>query len=191
MVRISNRIHELPNIKTLNVRLNTQTVKESDMQPDFVGNTLVGSKFEGPAVVGDVKGEDRKCDINSCLIDLIRIGILSGESINENGYDGVIGIHVVGIQMTCYVISLMAPGFYVMLEICTISLPKDFTEIRSYIAHMEDLLPVIKSYHKCINVTNKDLIMKQSRKMMNSSTFKVITDNGRDRKRPCSIVFNH
>lgn len=99
-------------------------MKESDKQPDFVGNKLVGSQFEGPAVVGDVKGEDRKSDTNPCLLDLIRIGILSGESINENGYDGVIGVHVVGVQLTCYIVSLMGCGVYIMLDFVLLLCPR-------------------------------------------------------------------
>lgn len=166
-------------------------MKESDKQPDFVGNLLNCSQLEGPAVIGDVKGEDRKSDTNPCLIDLIRIGMLAGESINENGYSGVIGVHVVGVQLTFYVVSLMATGVYVMLEISTISLPKDFTEIRSYIAHMEDILPVLYCYDECTNVSNKDRIEATSRKMMDSTTFKIICESGKDRKRQCNIVYNH
>ncbi|CEP15131.1 hypothetical protein [Parasitella parasitica] len=129
---ILNPIFTSPENSTHLIWLNTQTVKESDKQPGFVGNTLVGSQFEGPVVVGDVEGEDRKSDTNPCLLDLIRIGILSG-------YDGVIGVHVVGVQQTCYIVSLMGCGVYIMLELCTITLPKDFTEIRSHRSNHEEL----------------------------------------------------
>ncbi|KAI8877587.1 hypothetical protein K501DRAFT_159736, partial [Backusella circina FSU 941] len=134
--------------------LNTQTVDECDKRPDFVVNHLEDSCFIGPAVVGDVKGEDRKEDTHSCLVDLIRIGILSGASINSNKYNGVIGVHVVGVQITFYIISLMSCGFYVMMEICSIALPKDLTELRSYVANMDELLPVIDYYSKCTSDSN-------------------------------------
>jgi hypothetical protein len=97
-------------------------------------------------VVGDLKGEDRKEDGHGCLVDLLRIGMISGESINKNNYDGVVGVHVVGLQVTFYIITLMANGIYVMLEICSVSLPRDFTELKFYIATMEDILLVIHYY---------------------------------------------
>jgi hypothetical protein len=69
-----------------------------------------------PTVVGGVKGEDRKENTHPCLVDLIRIGIISGSSIHCNKYDGVIGVHIVGVQMTFYIISLMSCGLYVMMN---------------------------------------------------------------------------
>lgn len=151
----------------------------------------IGSRFQGHVVVGDVKGEDRINDTHSCLIDLLRIGMLSGGSINQEKYDGIVCVHVVGVQMTFYIVSLMASGVYVMLEICSITLPKDFTEIRSYIANMDDLFPVMQYYNRCSNTTNKASIDIHCRQMMSSPVFKIITDNGKDRKRLCTIVYNH
>jgi hypothetical protein len=173
------------------IRLNTQIVKESKKQPNFVGNCLIGSNFGGPAVVGDVKGEDRRADANPCLLDLIRIGILSGESINENSYNGVIGVLVVGVQMTFFITSLMSSGVYIMPEICSVALPKDFTEICSYIANMDDLLPVLQYYSQCTDTSHHDTIQQNKRNMMPSSTFKVIGEHGKDRKRQRSIIYDH
>jgi hypothetical protein len=139
-------------------------------------------------VVGDVKGEDRKNDHSPCLVDLILIGILSVESINENGYDGDIGVHVVGTQMMFYIVSLIAPGMYIMLEICTVALPKDFTEIRSYVANMEDLFPVLERHKHCFNTSNRDWVNQNSRRMMDSATLKIVTSKW---KRPKSAKCNY
>ncbi|KAI9266238.1 hypothetical protein EDC94DRAFT_657783 [Helicostylum pulchrum] len=75
-----------------------------------------------------------------------------------------------------------------MLEICTIALPKDFTEIRSYVANMEDLLPVLHYHTKCTDTSNKDAIKNNTRKMMDSSTLKIIADYGKGRKSPCTMI---
>lgn len=45
-------------------------VKESNKQPDFVGNIISGSRLKGPGVMGEVKGEDRKDDIHPWLLDM-------------------------------------------------------------------------------------------------------------------------
>lgn len=172
-----------------NNRLNNQIIKESNKQPDFIGGTIFGAQLQGPGVIGEVKGEDRISDIHPCLLDLVIIGVLSGESINENNYDGVVGVLAIGLQMTVFITTLMAPGCYIMLEICSVALPKDFTQIRSYIAQMEDLLPVFQYYDSC---TNKSGINeKNKRPMMDSSVFEIIASTGKNRKRLCNIVYNH
>lgn len=67
------------------------------MQHDFAVNKLSRSYCNGPCIVGDVKGEDRKDNNHDYLVDLIHIGMLSGDSINKNEYNGA---HVVGLQLT-------------------------------------------------------------------------------------------
>lgn len=42
---------------------------------------------------------------------------MSKKSVDQNMYEGVLGIHTVGFQATVYIISLVNSGFYVMLEI--------------------------------------------------------------------------
>lgn len=161
------------------------------MQPDFVANKLISSNYNGPTVVGDIKGENRKEDAHDCLVDLIRIGMVSGNSINNNKYDGVIGAHIVGLQLTFYFTTLMANGIYVMLEICSVSLPRDFTEMRSYIAVMEDLLPVIHYYNYCTACSDIKWLNHNKKDMLNESLFLSIISCGKSKKRQCSIVFNH
>lgn len=130
--------------------------------------------------------EDRISDIHPCLLDLVRIGVLS---INENDYDGVVGVLVIGLQMTFFITTVMAPGCYIMLEICSVALPKDFTQIRSYIAQMEDLLPV---FQYCDSCTYKSGINEENkRSMMDSSVFEIIASTRKNRKRLCNIVYNH
>lgn len=71
-------------------------MNNSIQRPDFVGRKLNNVVWNGPFAVGEVKGEDAKDDIHATLLDLIRIGRLSKQSIDSNFYEGVIGIHAVG-----------------------------------------------------------------------------------------------
>ncbi|KAI8883481.1 hypothetical protein K501DRAFT_272609 [Backusella circina FSU 941] len=101
------------------------------------------------SLVVDVKGEDHKENAHDCLVDLIRICMISGDSINKHNFDGTVGLHVVGLQISFYIITLMPNGIFVLLEIGSVSSPIDFTETRSYIATMEDILLVIHYYDCC------------------------------------------
>lgn len=71
-------------------------ISNSIQRPDFVGRILNNIIWNGPVTVGEVKGEDAKDDIYATLLDLIRIGRFSKQSIDSNFYEGVIGIHAVG-----------------------------------------------------------------------------------------------
>lgn len=119
------------------------------MQPDFAVNKMIHSHYHGLSVVVNIKREYRKEDTHDSLVDLIRTGMTSDSSINENKCGSVVGVHIIGLQLTFYITTLMANGIYIMLEICSVTLPRDFTEMRSYVAITEDLLPVIHHYNRC------------------------------------------
>ncbi|KAG2198484.1 hypothetical protein INT46_003752 [Mucor plumbeus] len=129
-------------------------ISHSIQRPDFVGRILNNIVWNGPVTVGEVKGEDAKDDIYATLLDLIRIGRFSKQSIDSNFYEGVIGIHAVGLIVTVYYTCLLDSGLYVMIEICTISMPRDATQLRLYVAACEDLLSVHHLYKNHCQLAN-------------------------------------
>ncbi|CAO3638009.1 unnamed protein product [Mucor fragilis] len=105
--------------------LNLKTTDESSKQPDVVCRNLAGTNWGSLTMVGEVKGEDQKEDKRVCLLDLIRIGCISAAEIKDALLEGVIGVHVVGLQMTFYITSLVADHIYAMTEICSFAIPRD------------------------------------------------------------------
>ncbi|KAG1084443.1 hypothetical protein G6F42_021781 [Rhizopus arrhizus] len=59
----------------------------------------------------------------------------------------VIGEIKVNTTVSIYIISLVSPGFYIMLEVCSFVIPRDLTQLRSFLAVAEDLLPIKKLYN--------------------------------------------
>lgn len=172
-------------------RLNTKVLEESSKQPDFACQELVGSNWTGPTIVGEVKGEDQKDDKYVCLLDLIRIGSISVDAINLNLYDAVIGIHIVALQVTFYVTTLVADGFYVMMEICSIPLPRDVTELRSYVTNFDELLTVLQYSGKCKVSSNKEKLQNMTVLGINTPEFDRFIASSRDRRRECPIIYHH
>ncbi|GAA5799946.1 hypothetical protein HPULCUR_005367 [Helicostylum pulchrum] len=142
-------------------------------------------------MVGEVKGEDQKDDKYICLLDLVRIGCISVDTVNLNLYDGVIGIHVVALQATFFFTTLVADGFYVMLEICTIPLPRDVTELRSYITYFDDLLTVIQYSSKCEVCSDKKTLESMTARKISTPEFDRVITSSRNRRRECPIVYHH
>ena len=59
---------------------------------------------------------------------------------------------MVGLQVTFYICTVLADQFYVMMEICSITLPKDLTKILSHFANIGDLCPVIQYYESSLEM---------------------------------------
>jgi hypothetical protein len=113
------------------------------------------------------------------------------ESINQNYYKGVIGVQVIGMQVTFYVSTLLSKGFYVMMEISSIALPRDLTEIISYFANISDLLPVLQYYEKSFDILNSSTVTSFMAKGLDTPKSKKIIGGSKDRKRECPVVINH
>ncbi|EPB93090.1 hypothetical protein HMPREF1544_00164 [Mucor circinelloides 1006PhL] len=132
------------------------------IRPDFIVQQQENISWGPPVVIGEIKGDDAKDDLHASLLDLIRIGHISKKIIDIHHCDGVIGVHVVGnlvfplnsylklivnTTVSIYIISLVSPGFYIMLEVCSFVIPRDLTQLRSFLAVAEDLLPIKKLYN--------------------------------------------
>lgn len=172
-------------------RLNTQVLEESSKQPDFAGKNLMGSNWTGPTIVGEVKGEDQKDDKYICLLDLIRIGCISVDSINHNLYDGVIGVHIVGLQVSFYITTLVADGLYIMMELCSLTLPRDATQLKCYATNFDDLLTVLQYSEKCVVTSNQEKLKEMAVEGIVTPEFSRIISVSKDRKRECPIVYHH
>ncbi|RCH88294.1 hypothetical protein CU098_009011, partial [Rhizopus stolonifer] len=112
--------------------------------------TLVDTQFENIICVGEVKGEDKISDNHATFCDLMKIGCFSKEAIDAYSNYGILGIHVVGFQVTIYVTILLAEGLYVMQEICSVRLPTSRYDMKSFVANIDDLLPIKIVYKKCM-----------------------------------------
>ncbi|CAO0797374.1 unnamed protein product [Mucor circinelloides] len=171
--------------------LNTKIVDESAKQPDFACKHLMNSNWASATVVGEVKGEDCKEDKHVCIKDLIRIGFISVTSINQSLYDGVIGIQIVGLQATFFITTLVADGFYVMMEICTLALPRDATELMLYATNFDDLLVVLEYADKCVVTKEKEKLKEMACVGITTPEFARFLSVSKDRTRECPLVYHH
>lgn len=127
-----------------------------------------------------LKNEDWKDDMHRCLLGMIRNEVLLGESINQSRY-----------WYLGYWLSLLLLWWVPVVLLCSITLPKDFTEMGSYVANMDDLLPVLLYYPSCSNHSGDDSLQLNEPSMTDSSIFEIVANSGKNRKRPCNIIHNH
>lgn len=75
-----------------------------------------------------------------------------------------------------------------MLEVASVSLPSTLNQMKSFVANVEDLLPIKAIYKECMAEDNRDLYLKKT-----GADYKIILEfikKGKDRKRHCTFVLN-
>jgi hypothetical protein len=78
--------------------------------------------------------------------DLIRLGILSKNSIDRHDLQGCLTIQVVGFQMIVFLTTLLADGLYVMVEIGNITIPASIREIPQYFTNSDDIISILECF---------------------------------------------
>lgn len=168
---------------------NLKVQEDCAERPDLSGLALVESQFKNIICVGEVKGEDRIADNHSTLSDLMKIGCFSKDAIDKYGNKGILGVHVVGLQVTFYVTTLIAEGLYVMLEFCSIRLPSCIYDMKGFIANVEDLFPIKNVFEECME-HNESLHHYRKNGLGYKEMLRYVK-LGKNRKRRCPLVVNH
>ncbi|KAG1136768.1 hypothetical protein G6F37_012578 [Rhizopus arrhizus] len=78
--------------------------------------------------------------------DLIRLGILSKNSIDQHDLQGCLTIQVVGFQMVVFLTTLLADGLYVMVEIGNITIPASIREIPQYLTNSDEIISILECF---------------------------------------------
>lgn len=93
--------------------------------------------------------------------------------------------------MTVYYTCLLDSGLYVMIEICRISMPRDATQLRLFVAVCEGLSPVQYLYKKHCRLSNDlDNLKSKMRVGVSDKIFSEIVGGMKNRKRPCPVLVN-
>ncbi|KAF1802234.1 hypothetical protein FB192DRAFT_1342671 [Mucor lusitanicus] len=169
----------------------SQQSDESAKQPDFVSKQLKGCNWVIDSIVGEVKGEDVKEDKYMCIKDLIRVAFISVTSINDNLFDSIIGVHIVGLQITFYVTTLVADSLYLMMEICSFQLPRDASNLMNFTTTFDDLMLVMEYADKCVVSKQEEKLKEMLCDGIATPEFARFLSLSKDRRRECPIVYHH
>ncbi|KAI8329124.1 hypothetical protein BC941DRAFT_443497 [Chlamydoabsidia padenii] len=87
-------------------------------RPDFINTNMDGLFFGSSLGFAEMKPATNTSKYLMSK-DLIRLGVLSKNSLDQHDLQGCLTIQAVGFQMTVFLITLHADGFYLMFEIGT------------------------------------------------------------------------
>ncbi|ORX51912.1 hypothetical protein DM01DRAFT_1323768 [Hesseltinella vesiculosa] len=115
--------------------------------------------------------------------DLVRLGVFSKNSIDQNNLKGCLTIQVVGFKMTFFLTTLLADGLYAMVELCTLTIPASLNDLSQFLACDDDLLSVVNCFHAWCSPLPEPLPTAHKRKSLDDSAFSEIVSPTRSMKR--------
>ncbi|CAG8737181.1 3307_t:CDS:2, partial [Ambispora leptoticha] len=143
-------------------------------QPDMIGKTVNNGKFVYETMFGEVTGEGKNNTEKKNLIDLVRLGIFMKDSLDnisrKTGVNRIFSWQVIVTKWTGYMMTLISPGIYVMIDTGSVDLPRSFEVCNTFLTGLDTMFAFQIAYEKTI----KDIlsIMNKSEEFESDDNFK-------------------
>ncbi|CAG8658213.1 11643_t:CDS:10, partial [Acaulospora morrowiae] len=143
-------------------------------QPDMIGKTVNNGKYVYETMFGEVTGEGKNNTEKKNIIDLVRLGIFMKDSLDnisrKTGVNRIFGWQVIVTKWTGYMMTLISPGIYVMIDTGSVDLPRSFEVCNTFLTGLDTLFAFKIAYEKTI----KDIlsIMNKSEEFESDDNFK-------------------
>ncbi|KAG9291287.1 hypothetical protein G9A89_021789 [Geosiphon pyriformis] len=159
-------------------------------QPDMIGKVVHNGKFAFELMFGEVTGEGRNNTEKKNIIDLIRLGMFMKDSIDLTLHKANVNCVLFGwqsivLKWTGYIMVLIAPGVYLMVEAGNIELPKSFDTcsmffngldtLRTFqVAYERTVKEVLSAMNKSREKSDDDKLKQWCRSTLGTPAFKKI-----------------
>lgn len=127
--------------------------------------------FHGASALGfcEVKPEDSVADMSLCFVDLLRLATFAKSGIDKEEIkammvvqavgkctlmlsmtldDLITDMHVVGSSITIYMMEIMAPAFYPLVQLATVTIPQTLEELSSFLMKLTTMKQIHMAYRK-------------------------------------------
>ncbi|KAI9490495.1 hypothetical protein BDB00DRAFT_768739, partial [Zychaea mexicana] len=158
-------------------------------RPDSVISQLDGLSY-GPSLgFVEVKSAKKGSGKFAVSNDLVRLGLLSKNSIDRSNVDGCLAIQVVGLNINFFITKLMADGIYTMFELYNIRIPSSREAIQGFVGYFDELLAVLDLFKEhCLMSTCVNDQDSCKRKALPDEAFDVILSRSKSNKRQCYTI---
>ncbi|KAI8370591.1 uncharacterized protein BYT42DRAFT_617132 [Radiomyces spectabilis] len=111
-----------------------------DHCPDLCITKSCGEKWGADCGYGEAKPAARDNDHFLVCMDLLRVALLSKESLDKQCLDGVLGVQIVGRTLTFYVLLLPAEEVYTLLQLAEVKIPDSLQSLSHLIMDISTIL---------------------------------------------------
>ncbi|CAG8639531.1 8830_t:CDS:10 [Ambispora gerdemannii] len=165
-----------PNTSSTSAKIRKLAISDPSRakQPDMIGKIVNNGKFVYETMFGEVTGEGKNNTEKKNLIDLVRLGIFMKDSLDnisrKTGVNQIFSWQVIVTKWTGYMMTLISPGIYVMIDTGSVDLPRSFEVCNTFLTGLDTLFAFQIAYEKTI----KDIlsIMNKSEEFESDDNFK-------------------
>ncbi|KAI7850129.1 hypothetical protein BDC45DRAFT_519070 [Circinella umbellata] len=155
--------------------------------------TLLDGLYFGPSLgFVDVKSAKREHDKHVISNDLVRLGLLSKNAIDQSNANGCLVIQVRGLTLDFYITKLAADGMYTMFHLYSLKAPSSIESLQGFVAYFDEILSILDIFDEhCLTFTTGDTIQHSfKRKSLSDEAFDTILSKMKSNKRPCYTSYN-
>ncbi|KAG2222238.1 hypothetical protein INT45_010651 [Circinella minor] len=120
----------------------------TSQRPDSCISELNGLYFGSSLGYVEVKPAAEENNKYLASKDLVRLGMLTKNSIDISGLKSCMGIQVVNHTITFFMNELKADGMYFLTEIGTVKAPSCIEDLGTFIHYFDELAAILKCYEK-------------------------------------------
>ncbi|KAI9245650.1 hypothetical protein BDA99DRAFT_527777 [Phascolomyces articulosus] len=162
----------------------------SAQRPDSCITEMDGLFF-GPSL-GFVEVKPASEKNNKYLVsrDMIRLGILSKNSLDEGGLEATMCIQVVDHKMSFFINKLEADGLYICTEIATFTVPDSINNLGNFLANFDDLIAILECYETwCVDMkpSDKASYFSKRRPSLSDDTFTMLSNSRSNKRRAVTM----
>ncbi|KAI9353944.1 hypothetical protein BD770DRAFT_445279 [Pilaira anomala] len=170
------------------LRWSNKKSEENDLRPDATITKLRQMKYQHNLGHGEVKVDD-SCN-HVLALDLLRIGLLTKDSLDFNKLENCLGFQVNGFNIVFYIMSLDFKKIYTLTEITRFKVPNSIHGLSAFLSqkNFHALVYICQIFwSNCIIASNEEVLIERFSPTV-ENLYRLI-DASRSKYRECSLSF--
>ncbi|SAL96970.1 hypothetical protein [Absidia glauca] len=112
---------------------NVISAESGDMRPDATISKIHQRSFGASLGYGEVKVARQRTDHHALCHDLLRLGIMTKDTLDQNKLEGALSFQIHGFHVSFFMTSLRHDGLYIMQEIGEVTFPRSLEELATFV----------------------------------------------------------
>ncbi|ORX51918.1 hypothetical protein DM01DRAFT_1336912 [Hesseltinella vesiculosa] len=124
--------------------------------------------------------------------DLVKVALLCKEALDNQLYEGMLGIQVIGRTVAFYVLTLPAQSLYTLIPLAQIELPDSLQDLPSFATETPSLLKVLDAFDRlCVPAAHPEVTRQRLAPTLTMSKILQLFSESKGCKRPCNLYLRY
>ncbi|ORY97578.1 hypothetical protein BCR43DRAFT_530658 [Syncephalastrum racemosum] len=133
---------------------------DTDRRPDMTITRTCGVKWGTTCGYGEAKSAASGADHHAVCLDLMRLAVFAKDAMDEQRFEGILGIQIVGRMIKFYVLLLPARKLYTMLQLSEIKVPSCLRSLHQLATDPTKVLKILDVFDRlCVPAKDRQLFL--------------------------------